>query len=228
MTAWNPTPDRKPVHGQLRFRGSGFGRTPLLDAEDSAGRRKTKIIATLGPATSSPEMLGRLIDAGMNVARLNMSHGAHDWVRRVVKDLRAAATARHCSVGILMDTQGPAIRTGDVPAALDLKPGEKFTLTVRGAKCVEAHSVDVNYDNLVNDISVDDVVLVDNGAIRMKVLAKSANRIECEVLTEGTLHSRRHINLPGVRVNLPALTAKDLAQYDTRSWIRHARCQTSR
>ena len=70
--------------------------------------RKTKIIATLGPATSSPDMLGRLIQAGMNVAGLNMSHGSHDWVRRVVKDLRAAATAHHCSVGILMDTQGPA------------------------------------------------------------------------------------------------------------------------
>ena len=145
----------------------------------NAPTRKTKIIATLGPATSSLEMLGRLIKAGMNVARLNMSHGSHDWVRRVVKDLRAAATEHHCFVGILMDTQGPAIRTGDLPAALNLKPGEKFTLTVRGAKCVEAHSVDVNYDNLVNDISVDDVVLVDNGAIRMKVLDKSANRIEC-------------------------------------------------
>lgn len=173
--------------------------------------RKTKIIATLGPATSSPEMISRLIKAGMNVARLNMSHGSHDWVRSVVKNLRAAATEHRCSVGILMDTQGPAIRTGDLPVALDLKPGEKFTLTVRGEKCVETHSVDVNYDNLVNDIGVDDVVLLDNGSIRMKVLAKSANRIECEVLTEGTLRSRRHINLPGVHVSLPPLTAKDLA-----------------
>ncbi len=173
--------------------------------------RKTKIIATLGPATSSPEMLDRLIRAGMNVARLNMSHASHDWVRRVVRDLRAAATAHRCSLGILMDTQGPAIRTGDLPAPLDLRPGERFTLTVRGARSEEVHSVDVNYDNLVNDISVDDVVLLDNGAIRMKVLAKSANRIDCEVLTEGTLRSRRHINLPGVRVSLPALTAKDKA-----------------
>lgn len=173
--------------------------------------RKTKIIATLGPATCSAEMIGRMIDAGMNVARLNMSHSSHDWVRNVVKELRAAATARHCSVGILMDTQGPAIRTGDLPVALDLKPGEKFTLTVRGAKSEESHSVDVNYDNLVNDINVGDVVLVDNGAIRMKVLAKTANRIDCKVLTEGTLRSRRHINLPGVHVNLPELTAKDLA-----------------
>ena len=176
--------------------------------------RKTKIIATLGPATESPEMLGKLIDAGLNIARINMSHAPHDWVRRVVKDIRAAASARHKSVGILMDTQGPAIRTGDLPAALDLQPGQKFTLTVRGEQSEELHSVDVNYENFINDINVGDTVLVDNGEIHMKVLAKHANKVECEVLTPGKLGSRRHINLPGVRVSLPALTAKDLADIE--------------
>ena len=155
-------------------------------------------------------MIGRLIDGGMNIARLNMSHAPHDWVRRVVKTLREAATARNLAVGILMDTQGPAIRTGELKTALDLKPGEKFTFTVRGEKSEEERSVDVNYDNLVNDIRVGDTVLVDNGQIQMKVLQKTANRIDCEVLTPGTLGSRRHINLPGVKVSLPALTAKDL------------------
>jgi pyruvate kinase len=176
--------------------------------------RKTKIVATLGPATDSAERIGQLIDAGMNVARLNMSHAPHDWVRRVVADIRAAAKARRCSVGILMDTQGPAIRTGDLPANLDLTPGQKFTFTVRGERSEEEHSVDVNYENFINDISVNDVVLVDNGAIHMKVLAKQGNRIECQVLTPGTLGSRRHINLPGVKVSLPALTAKDFADVD--------------
>jgi pyruvate kinase len=132
-------------------------------------------------------------------------------VRQLVKDLREASRARNRAVGIIMDTQGPAIRTGDLKAALDLKPGQKFTLTVRGEKSEETHSVDVNYENFVNDINVGDVVLVDNGAIRMKVLAKYANKIECQVLTEGKLASRRHINLPGVKVSLPALTAKDIA-----------------
>ncbi len=173
--------------------------------------RKTKIVATLGPATSSAEMIGRLIDAGMNIARLNMSHGPHDWVRQVSRDIRAAAQARKVSVGIMMDTQGPAIRTGDLPVPLDLQPGQKFTLTVRGERSEELHSVDVNYEEFVNDISVGDVVLLDNGEIHMKVLAKSANKVECEVLTPGRLGSRRHINLPGVKVSLPALTAKDLA-----------------
>ncbi len=173
--------------------------------------RKTKIVATLGPATDSAEMIGKLIDAGMNIARLNMSHSSHDWVRRVVGHIREAAKSRDVSVAVMMDTQGPAIRTGDLPAALDLKPGQKFTLTVRGEVGEELHSVDVNYENFVNDIQVGDVVLVDNGTIRMKVLAKSGNKVDCEVLTEGKLGSRRHINLPGVKVSLPALTAKDFA-----------------
>src|SRR5438477_5620002 len=176
--------------------------------------RRTKIIATLGPATDSSEMIGQLIDSGVNVFRLNMSHAPHDWVDRVVLDIRAAAKTRQVSVGIMMDTQGPAIRTGDLPAALDLKPGEKFTLTVRGERSEEQHSVDVNYENFIRDISVGDVVLLDNGAIQMKVLAKDGNKVECEVLTEGTLGSRRHINLPGVKVSLPALTAKDLADVE--------------
>jgi pyruvate kinase len=173
--------------------------------------RKTKIIATLGPATDSPAMLAQLVNAGVNIFRLNMSHGVHEWVRRVVKDIRAIASQCGKTVGVLVDTQGPAIRTGDLPAALDLAPGQKFTLTVRGEKSEELHSVDVNYENFVNDIHVGDVVLFDNGEIHMKVLAKHHNKVECEVLTPGKLGSRRHINLPGVKVSLPALTAKDLA-----------------
>ena len=173
--------------------------------------RKTKIVATLGPATGAPAMIAALIDAGANIFRLNMSHAPHDWVRRVVQDIRAAAAERHVHIGIMMDTQGPAIRTGDLPVPLDLKPGQKFTLTVRGERSEEEHSVDVNYANFVNDINVGDTVLLDNGDIQMRVLAKSGNKVECEVLTEGKLGSRRHINLPGVKVSLPALTSKDIA-----------------
>ncbi|HKI70171.1 MAG TPA: pyruvate kinase, partial [Verrucomicrobiae bacterium] len=173
--------------------------------------RKTKIIATLGPATGSPEMITRLIESGVNVIRLNMSHAQHDWARRVVQDIRAAAAVSERFVGVLMDTQGPAIRTGDLRVPLNLQPGQKFILTVRGEHSEEERSVDVNYENFVNDINVGDVVLIDNGAIQMKVLAKDGNKVECEVLTEGKLGSRRHINLPGVKVSLPALTPKDVA-----------------
>jgi pyruvate kinase len=111
----------------------------------------------------------------------------------------------------MMDTQGPAIRTGELKVPLDLQPGQRFTLTVRGEQSEEESSVDVNYENFVNDINAGDVVLIDNGAIQMKVLAKDGKKVQCEVLTQGKLGSRRHINLPGVKVSLPALTAKDIA-----------------
>ena len=172
--------------------------------------RKTKIVCTLGPATDSPEMLSKLIAAGANVFRLNMSHAKHDWVHAVVQRIREAARQTSANIAIMMDTQGPAIRTGDLESSLDLNPGDTLEFTVRGARSEEHYSVDVNYDGLIDDISEGDVVLVDNGNIHMKVLSKQDNRIRCEVLTRGVLGSRRHINLPGVKVNLPPLTAKDL------------------
>ena len=173
--------------------------------------RKTKIIATLGPATESEEILSQLIQAGTNVFRLNMSHAPHDWVRTIVPKIRALATTAQQTVGILLDTQGPAIRTGDLPAKLTLKEGDIFEFTVCSQTPSQPNSVTVNYDGLIDDISVSDTVLVDNGVIHMKVLSKGDHRIRCQVLTEGILGSRRHINLPGIKVNLPPLTEKDLA-----------------
>jgi pyruvate kinase len=173
--------------------------------------RKTKIICTLGPATESAEILERLVEAGADVFRINMSHAGHKWVREIVPRIRQIAQSVSRPVGILLDTQGPAIRTGDLATDLKLNPGDIIEFTVRGAKSEEKYSVDVNYEGLVNDINVGDTVLVDNGMIRLEVLEKKKNRIRCRVLTPGTLGSRRHINLPGVRVNLPPLTEKDLA-----------------
>lgn len=171
--------------------------------------RKTKIICTLGPASDSQEKIEALLTAGADIFRLNMSHAPHAWVREVVKKIRAAARALKVNCGILLDTQGPAIRTGNLPSKLNLKPGDIFEFTVRGSKSEEEFSVDVNYDGLVNDIHVGDTVLVDNGVLHMRVLEKDQNRVRCEVLTEGSLGSKRHINLPGVKVNLPPLTEKD-------------------
>jgi pyruvate kinase len=173
--------------------------------------RKTKIICTLGPATESEEILTRLVEAGADVFRLNMSHAEHKWVRMIVPRIRSVSEKVSRPVAILLDTQGPAIRTGDLATNLKLQPGDIIEFTVRGAKSEEKYSVDVNYEGLVNDISVGDTVLVDNGMMRMEVLEKKRNRIRCRVMTPGTLGSRRHINLPGVRVNLPPLTEKDLA-----------------
>src|SRR6266404_4385960 len=171
--------------------------------------RKTKIICTLGPATEKSETLRQMMHEGADVFRLNMSHAEHPWVREVVPRIRKIAAEVQRPVAILFDTQGPAIRTGQLKANLKLRPGDILEFTVRGAKSEEEYSVDVNYDGLINDISVGDTVLVDNGVIRLLVLEKKKNRIRCKVLTRGTLGSRRHINLPGVRVNLPPLTQKD-------------------
>jgi pyruvate kinase len=173
--------------------------------------RKTKIICTVGRATEERKILCQMIEQGVDVFRFNMSHADPDWVRKLVPRIRELADQARRSVGILLDTQGPAIRTGDVKTDLHLVPGDTIEFTVRGARSEERYSVDVNYDGLVNDIHVGDTVLVDNGLIRLLVLEKRKNRIRCRVLTSGTLGSRRHINLPGVRVNLPPLTKKDIA-----------------
>jgi pyruvate kinase len=172
--------------------------------------RKTKIICTLGPATEKTETIRGLLNAGADVFRLNMSHAKHEWVREIIPRIRETAAEIPRAAAILLDTQGPAIRTGELKSNLELKPGDILEFTVRGAKSEEKYSVDVNYEGLVNDISVGDVVLVDNGVMRLLVLEKKRNRIRCKVLTKGVLGSRRHINLPGVRVNLPPLTQKDL------------------
>ena len=178
-----------------------------------ATMRRTKIIATLGPATESEEMLVKLITAGVDVVRLNMAHAKHDWTRMIIRRIRAASKIAGREVAVMMDIKGPEIRTGDLEAPIELKVGEIFDFTVKpGAErenAVEVRSVDVNYRDLVNDIKVGDTVLVDSGLIRLEVLAKDHAHIRCRVLTPGSLTSRRHINLPGVKVNLPSFTQKD-------------------
>ena len=177
--------------------------------------RRTKIIFTLGPATESEEMLEKLILAGVDVARLNMAHAKHDWTREVIRRIRAVSKKVGREIAIMMDIKGPEIRTGDVDAPMELKVGEIFDFTVKpGGDAArengeEIRSVNVNYKDLVNDIKVGDTVLVDNGLIRLEVLEKDNAHIRCRVLIPGELKSKRHINLPGVKVNLPSFTEKD-------------------
>ena len=177
--------------------------------------RRTKIIFTLGPATESEAMLEKMFRAGADVVRLNMAHATHDWTRGAIRRIRAVSARLGREVAIMMDIKGPEIRTGDLAAPIELKAGEIFDFTVKPGAAPgsgeEVRSVDVNYANLVNDVEVGAIVLVDNGLLRLEVLAKSAAHLRCRVLIPGQLSSRRHINLPGVRVNLPAFTAKDRA-----------------
>lgn len=171
--------------------------------------RKTKLICTLGPATESEEMIGKLMDAGTNVFRLNMSHAKHEWAAGLVKKVRKQAAQRDAHIAVLFDLTGPSIRTGDLPEPYTLADGDVVEFRKVGAEPTTEKSTTVNYDGLMGDVSVGNTLVVDNGALLMKIDAVEADRILCTVKTPGTMGSRRHINLPGVRLNLPALTEKD-------------------
>jgi pyruvate kinase len=172
--------------------------------------RRTKIIATLGPATSSPAALEQLISTGVNVFRFNMSHAPHEWVRTTTRSIRKVSQQLGQEVALLLDTQGPAIRTGVLPKTIDLQVGDLVSFTVNGQVGTEPITTDVNYPQLVDDIEVGRIVIVDNGNLRMQALEKRGpHELICRALTAGPMGSRRHINLPGVKVNLPALTEKD-------------------
>jgi pyruvate kinase len=172
--------------------------------------RKTKIICTIGPATSDKDMIKQLAMAGMNVARLNMSHGDHEFHRKIIKNIKSLnKDLGKFPIAILMDTQGPEIRTGDVDNELHLKVGETFSFHVIPGRESEARSVFVNYIDIVKDLKVGDKVTVDNGLINLAVQEIKEGELVCKVLDGGKLGSRKHINLPGIRVNMPSITPKD-------------------
>ncbi len=170
--------------------------------------RYTKIIATVGPATEGEEALRRLVDAGIDVLRLNMAHGSAEWVMTTVGRIRRASAAAERQVAVMMDVKGPEIRTGVLDEPIDLQAGETFELYT-STRRTGMRGVDVNYPGLPNDVIVGGSVLLDSGLIRLVVVDKTDTSVQCRVLTPGRLGSRRHINLPGVDVDLPSLTEKD-------------------
>ncbi len=170
--------------------------------------RHTKIICTIGPATESFDMLYKMGQAGMNIVRLNMSHGSHQSHANVIKAVKTLNQKVKYPIPILLDTQGPEVRTGEVDSNLELKAGSIVSVTVRGAG-VEESSIHINYDELVDTLHVGDKITVDNGLINLKVLDKDQRTLKCRVIDGGTLKSKRHVNLPGIKVNLPAITKKD-------------------
>jgi pyruvate kinase len=170
--------------------------------------RHTKIVATLGPSTESPENLEKLILAGVDVIRLNMAHATEEWVIERVGRVREVSGRIGRHVAVMMDVKGPEIRTAAIAEPMDLLAGEEFAFYTK-PPAEPIRGVAVNYAGLATDVKVGSVMLVDSGLIRFEVLAKDESTIHCRVLTPGRLGSRRHINLPGVDVNLPALTEKD-------------------
>ncbi len=173
--------------------------------------RYTKIIVTLGPTTQAKTTLAALIEAGVDVMRLNMAHASHDWVAEVIWHIREMSTQLGRDVAIMMDVKGPEIRTGKLDHPVVLRVGEHIEFHTAAAITTHATipSVPVNYLGLPADVTIGSVMLVDSGLIRLKIVDKDDTHILAEVLTAGVLGSRRHINLPGVHVKLPALTEKD-------------------
>ena len=174
---------------------------------------RTKIICTIGPATKDLKTLKTLYNSGMNVARINMSHADHRSAKSIIDrihKINADLKSRFGPIGILLDTQGPEIRTGDTNITQDLKVGDEVTLTVRDQVDVETSSIKINYKDLIESVNPGSRISVDNGLINFKVLKKESETLLCKVLDGGKLGSKRHVNLPGVRINLPSITSKDM------------------
>ena len=170
--------------------------------------KKTKIVCTMGPSTDSDDILRELILNGLNVCRFNFSHGSHeehkermDRTKRIRKELNAP-------VAILLDTKGPEIRTGDFEEPIELVEGDKFVVTMDD--CVgNRERCTVSYKDMAKDLKVGDTILIDDGLVSLKVVEISGQDIITRVENSGKVSSKKGVNLPGVEVNLPAITEKD-------------------
>ncbi|CAF1898213.1 BnaC02g44850D [Brassica napus] len=172
-------------------------------------RRKTKIVCTVGPSTNTREMIWKLAEAGMNVARMNMSHGDHASHKKVIDLVKEYnAQSKDNTIAIMLDTKGPEVRSGDLPQPIMLDPGQEFTFTIeRGVSTPTC--VSVNYDDFVNDVEAGDMLLVDGGMMSFMVKSKTKETVICEVVDGGELKSRRHLNVRGKSATLPSITEKD-------------------
>ncbi len=173
--------------------------------------RRTKIVCTLGPSSSDRRTIGKLIDGGMDVARLNFSHGTHDDHRKVFSALREVAEEKDANVAVLMDLQGPKIRTGRLQdgGPVELESGAALTITTEDIVGT-AERISTTYEGLPDDVKPDSRILIADGAMELKVTSVEPPEVQCTVVRGGTLGEHKGINLPGVSVSAPALTEKDV------------------
>ncbi|MBI4730586.1 MAG: pyruvate kinase [Chloroflexi bacterium] len=171
--------------------------------------RKAKIVATMGPASQDESVVETLIQAGMDVARLNFSHGTHESHAARTSLLRAVSRRLNRPLAVLQDLQGPKIRVGVLPAPLKLAAGQEVRLYPEGGEKPEGDSIPVDFPQLFYSVKSGDRVLLDDGRLALAVKSVQKNLVTAEVRTGGELTSNKGINLPGVRLNLPAFTEKD-------------------
>ncbi len=171
--------------------------------------RRAKIVCTLGPATQSAEAILALVQAGMDVARLNLSHGDHEDHAAVYRHVRAASDITGRAVGILVDLQGPKIRLGHFPAGFAmLKAGQSFTITTEEMDGDES-ICSTTYEALGRDVRAGDSLLIDDGNVRLSVEDTDGVRVRCKVIEGGRISDHKGLNLPGVRVSAPSMSDKD-------------------
>ncbi len=173
--------------------------------------RRTKIVCTMGPSTADPAVLDGLIEAGMDVARLNMSHGTHADHAAMIARLRQASRRRGKPIPILLDLQGPKIRVGNMRGgAVDLKEGSLISLVPGEVEGV-AERISTSYRKLATDCKVGDPILLDDGKLRLRVVAIADGELRARVEVGGTLKNHKGMNLPGVSLSTPSVTSKDFA-----------------
>lgn len=173
--------------------------------------KKTKIVATIGPASESEERLRELFESGLNVCRLNFSHGSHDEHKKRIDTIKKIRQEMNLPIAIMLDTKGPEIRLGDfVEGTIELEQDDIFTLTTRdilGDKSI----ISISYKGLPNDVKVGGRILIDDGLVELKVIEIIDNtEIKCIAINSGTLKNHKGVNVPGVPINLPAVTKKDV------------------
>jgi len=171
--------------------------------------KRTKIVCTIGPASEQVETLVKMLQHGMNIARLNFSHGTHEEHSQRIKNIRQASQLTGIPVAIMLDTKGPEIRTGQLKnGKITLKAGEEIFLTTEIIQGDEER-ISISEEQLIHDISVGDRILLDDGLIELQVKEILAKDIRCQILNTGELSNRKGVNVPGVALNLPAVNQKD-------------------
>ena len=196
----------------MAFRGSAdlpgylYMNTPL---------RRTKIVATLGPASSSPDIIRRLVQSGMDVARLNFSHGSYEDHARTIAALRRIAAELNTPVTILQDLQGPKIRVGQLPGGrILLEPGTQVMLVPAAGYADQSGAVPIDYPCLAEEVAPGMQVLLADGAMELRAVRVEGAGVWCQVVEGGVLESRKGVNFPGLRLRLPSLTDKDVQDLD--------------
>ncbi len=181
--------------------------------------KRTKIVATVGPSCDTYDKMVELVKAGVNIFRLNFSHGSHEDKARIIENIRTINKSLPYNIAILADLQGPKLRVGEIENnALEINPGDILTFT--NTKCIGTRKqIYVSYPNLHNDVVAGNIIMIDDGKLEVKVTRILPNNdVEVEVVVGGILSSKKGLNLPDTKISLPALTEKDLGGPGICTW----------